>query len=147
MDQTGAFFIGALAGPWCYLGAQVKHWAGYDDALDAFGVHATGGILGGILTGFFAQPAVYGPFIASTPPRYPGVFYAIGRPNQFNQLGIQTYGVIVTMLYSCGASFAIFKLIDITFGLKAIEVDQSEIVHPRSNDTSAKPETNEDITP
>ena len=121
VDQTGAFFIGTLAGPWCYLGAQLKHWAGYDDALDAFGVHATGGILGGLLTGFFAQPAVFGPFTAPSPTRYAGVFYAIGSPDQFSQLGIQAYGVTVTILYSCGASFVLFKLIDVTIGLKSKE--------------------------
>ena len=43
VDQTGAFFIGLIAGPVCYYGAQLKHHMGYDDALDAFGVHAVGG--------------------------------------------------------------------------------------------------------
>lgn len=144
MDQTGAFFIGVLAGPWCFLGAQIKHWAGYDDALDAFGVHATGGILGGILTGFFAQPSVYGPFITNHPPRYAGVFYAIDSSNQFTQLGIQAYGVTVTILYSCGASFVIFKLIDLTIGLKAKEEgNHVEAGVSEGNDTAGKPNGNE----
>ena len=147
VDQTGAFFIGALAGPWCYLGAQIKHWAGYDDALDAFGVHATGGILGGLLTGFFAQPSVYGPFLTNSPPnRYAGVFYAIGNPNQFKQLGIQAYGVIVTILYSCGASFAIFKLIDLTVGLKVKADDIADVVSAQPNDTAVKPNEGDDPT-
>jgi Amt family ammonium transporter len=38
-----------LAAPWCYVFAKLKHKLGYDDALDAFGVHGTGGLLGGIL--------------------------------------------------------------------------------------------------
>ena len=58
MDVHGAFFIGFLAGPICYGGVQVKHYFGYDDALDAFGVHAVGGILGSLLTGFFATDQV-----------------------------------------------------------------------------------------
>lgn len=44
VDMTGAFFIGFFGGPLCYLGAQLKHYLGFDDALDAFGVHAIGGI-------------------------------------------------------------------------------------------------------
>lgn len=54
VDTTGGFFIGFLAGPVCYGGVALKHYLGYDDALDAFGVHAIGGILGSLLTGFFA---------------------------------------------------------------------------------------------
>lgn len=54
IDPTGAFFIGFLAGPCCYFGIQAKHYFGYDDSLDAFGVHAVAGCLGGILVGFFA---------------------------------------------------------------------------------------------
>jgi Amt family ammonium transporter len=45
VDQTGAFFIGLIAGPLCYCGAQLKNRMGYDDALDAFGVHTIGGEL------------------------------------------------------------------------------------------------------
>ena len=51
VDMTGAFFIGFFGGPLCYLGAQMKHYLGFDDALDAFGVHAIGGIVGGLATG------------------------------------------------------------------------------------------------
>ena len=55
MDQTGAFFMGLLAGPLCYFSIQIKERMGFDDALDAFGVHGVGGVIGGILTGFFAE--------------------------------------------------------------------------------------------
>ena len=58
VDMTGAFFIGFFGGSLCYAGAQAKHLLGYDDALDAFGVHAIGGIVGGIATGFFATDQV-----------------------------------------------------------------------------------------
>jgi Amt family ammonium transporter len=55
VDQTGAIIIGVVAGvvPWffCY---KIKSWFGYDDALDTFGVHAVGGTLGALLTGFLA---------------------------------------------------------------------------------------------
>jgi len=59
IDATGALVIGVAAGiiPWffCY---KVKGWFGYDDALDTFGVHAIGGTLGALLTGFLATPTV-----------------------------------------------------------------------------------------
>ncbi|MFO1489075.1 MAG: ammonium transporter [Verrucomicrobiota bacterium] len=61
IDATGALIIGVAAGivPWffCY---KVKGWFGYDDALDTFGVHAVGGTLGALLTGFLATPTVNG---------------------------------------------------------------------------------------
>lgn len=138
VDMTGAFFIGVLAGPWCYGCAQIKHYAGYDDALDAFGVHATGGLLGGLLTGFFASPQVFGPYVASgaytTPTTYdktmastwywPGVFYAIGATGQANQLKSQAYGIACTVLYSSVASLILLKLIDLTIGLRVSEEDE-----------------------
>ncbi|MSU58699.1 MAG: ammonium transporter [Pedosphaera sp.] len=61
IDASGALVIGVAAGliPWffCY---KVKSWFGYDDALDTFGVHAIGGTLGALLTGFLATPSVNG---------------------------------------------------------------------------------------
>jgi ammonia channel protein AmtB len=53
-DITGAFICGILAGPTCYGACQLKKVFQYDDSLDAFGIHGPAGILGGILTGFFA---------------------------------------------------------------------------------------------
>ena len=53
-DITGAFVCGILAGPTCYGACQLKKVFQYDDSLDAFGIHGPAGILGGILTGFFA---------------------------------------------------------------------------------------------
>ena len=58
VDVKGGLIIGLLAGPVCYGGVQLKHHLGYDDSLDAFGVHAIGGILGSLLTGFFVTSDV-----------------------------------------------------------------------------------------
>jgi Amt family ammonium transporter len=132
VDQTGAFFIGLIAGPWCYLCAKLKSYAGYDDALDAFGVHATGGLLGVILTGFFANPIFFGPYIAdgmypSVAPQapdsvyYAGVFYAINKKYQDKQLGTQAYGCFVTIFYSLVVSTVLLALVDLTMGLRSIE--------------------------
>ena len=87
-------------------------------------------MLGGILTGFFANPEVYGPFQfpGSTPARYPGVFYNLSNDggNQGRQLGVQLYGVFVCLAYSTVASLLIFKLVDMTMGLRA--PDDIEVV-------------------
>jgi Amt family ammonium transporter len=59
VDPSGALIIGAVAGAGCYWGAtSLKHAFGYDDSLDAFGVHGVGGIIGAILTGVFARAAI-----------------------------------------------------------------------------------------
>ena len=59
VNPTGAFIIGIVAGVVCYLSAvKVKQMFGYDDSLDAFGVHGVGGIIGALLTGVFADPAI-----------------------------------------------------------------------------------------
>ena len=56
VDPIGALVIGVAAGVGCYWGAtSLKHMFGYDDSLDAFGVHAVGGIIGALLTGVFAS--------------------------------------------------------------------------------------------
>ena len=59
VGPMGAFCIGIAAGIVCYWGCTgLKHMFGYDDALDAFGVHAVGGIVGALLTGVFAVRAI-----------------------------------------------------------------------------------------
>lgn len=109
VDQTGAFIIGLLAGPVCYGGVQLKHLAGYDDALDAFGVHGVGGILGGILLGFFATDKISG--------HANGVFYS-DTYNGGRQLGNQIYAIIVTMGWSAFMTYVIHLVVDSAMGLR-----------------------------
>lgn len=120
-----------MAGPWCYLWAKLKHRAGYDDSLDAYGVHGTGGILGGILTGFFATPNAYegfgSPAYSLNITYHPGVFYAIGSRSQGTQLGVQIYGCVVTMFYSAFASFVLLQLVDRTIGLKELVEEDASV--------------------
>jgi Amt family ammonium transporter len=115
IDPTGAFFIGLLAGPVCYFGCQAKKLLGYDDALDAFGVHAVGGILGGVLTGFFATDSVSG--------RTNGVFYTDtfygGR-----QLGIQIYAIVFSVFWAAVFTVGILFIVDKTMGLRVSESDE-----------------------
>lgn len=115
VDQTGAFFIGLIAGPVCYFGAQLKHYLGYDDALDAFGVHAVGGIIGGILTGFFATAAVSG--------RPNGVFYTDTHYGG-RQLGIQLYAITFSVFWALILTFGILLVVDFTIGARVTEKEE-----------------------
>lgn len=104
---TGAVSIGILVALVCYfMVAVVKHKFGYDDSLDAFGVHGVGGILGALATGLFASPAIQ--------PAYSGLFY--GNPKQFL---IQLVATVVTMVFSGGMTWLIFKIVDKWVGIRA----------------------------
>lgn len=109
----GAMGIGLGAGIICYLFVTfVKEKLGYDDALDAFGVHCVGGIWGALATGLWATTTVNSAGAN-------GLFY--GNPAQFM---IQLKAVAITVAYSGVVSFVLLKLVDMTIGLRATE--QSE---------------------
>ena len=104
----GAIAIGAGAGVICYLFVTVvKPRLGYDDALDAFGVHGVGGIWGALATGLFATTAVNSAGAN-------GLFY--GNPAL---LWIQFKAVMVTVVYSGVMSFVLLKVVDAVLGLRA----------------------------
>ncbi len=85
-----AIIIGIAAGVICFWSAtSLKHMMGYDDSLDAFGVHCVGGIVGALLTGVFA----YGPLSATDAS-------PDGSPGGLHQLQLQAIGVISTLVYS-----------------------------------------------
>ncbi|GLS20624.1 ammonium transporter [Labrys miyagiensis] len=119
VNPTGALLIGILAGIICYLSAvQMKKVFGYDDALDAWGVHGVGGALGAILTGVFASNAINS---AGKGWIYDG---------NFAQIGTQCYGVAVSFVYCAVATYIILKVIDLTIGLrvsKEFEVEGLDI--------------------
>jgi len=104
LDTTGAVVCGALAGPTCFAACQLKKIFQFDDALDAFGIHGPGGILGGILTGFLAKEDIGGT---------KGVFE--GNPKQ---LGLQLYGIVISIVWSVVVSYVLLKLIDWSLGLR-----------------------------
>lgn len=128
VDPNGAFFFGLIGGVGCYFGAQLKHWLFHiDDALDAFGVHAIGGIIGGILVGFFANPQVSagGAHLPGTDTLYTGVFY--GSTNiGGHQLAYQLAGILISIAWSAIVSFIILKGLDLTIGLRVSEQDEEE---------------------
>jgi Amt family ammonium transporter len=107
VDPAGALLIGAAAGGGCYWGATgLKHAFGYDDSLDAFGVHAVGGIIGAILTGVFARAAI------SKPGLIDGNAY---------QVVVQFYGVLATIAYDAIVTLIILFAINAVIGLRVGE--------------------------
>ena len=119
VDPTGALIIGLIAGVVCYLSAvHMKRIFGYDDALDAWGVHGVGGALGALLTGVFASNAIN----------------SVGKgwliDGNFDQMRIQLYDVLGTFVYSAVVSYIILKVIDVLIGLrvsKEVEVEGLDI--------------------
>ncbi|MCP1845680.1 Amt family ammonium transporter [Bradyrhizobium sp. USDA 4524] len=107
VSVSGALIIGLAAGVTCYWGVSgLKNMFGYDDALDVWGVHGVGGILGAILTGVFAIAAIGGTGKAGLVDGNPG------------QILLQLEGVGMTLVWSGVISFVLLKLIDITIGLR-----------------------------
>ena len=106
VGPSAAVFIGIAAGVVCFLAATtLKKIMGYDDSLDAFGVHCIGGIVGALLTGVFASKEIAG---------------------VDGSVITQLWGVGTTLIYGFVASFAILKLIDATLGLRVTEEQERE---------------------
>lgn len=111
VGPMGALVIGLTSGVICYFCATtLKRRLGYDDSLDAFGVHGIGGIIGAILTGVFAAPALGG-F---------GTVTDIGM-----QVWIQAKGVIFTVVYTAIVTYVILKVLDVVMGLRVNEEEES----------------------
>ena len=107
VDPVGALIIGAAAGVVCYISSVwVKRLFGYDDALDAWGVHGVGGALGAILTGALAKNAI-------NPLAHGWLF-----DGNANQMLIQFYDVAGTFVYCAIVTFIILKVIDVIIGLR-----------------------------
>lgn len=105
-DVLGAIVIGMSTSIVCYfMVAYVKPKAGYDDALDAFGVHGIGGVIGSILTGVFATATVTG--------GAKGALYG-----DWHQLGVQLVATAFAIVYSGVITFILFKFIDKTMGIR-----------------------------
>ncbi len=112
VGPMGALAIGAAAGIGCFLAStKIKRAFGYDDSLDAFGVHAVGGIIGALLTGVFAAQSLGGS----------KADLDIGA-----QVGIQLLGVGITIVYCAVASFIILKIVDAIIGLRVNEDQETE---------------------
>ncbi len=121
VGPMGALAIGAAAGLVCLWAVTwLKHKLKYDDSLDVFGVHCVGGILGAILTGVFADPALGGAGF------YDWVTMEVAPYDMTAQVIIQAKAVGITLLWSGLVSLVAFKLIDLTIGLRASEETERE---------------------
>lgn len=113
VNCVGAIWIGIGAAVMCYIAvAFIKTKLGYDDSLDAFGVHGIGGIWGALATGLWATKSV-------NSAGADGLFH--GNPAQFM---IQAKAVLITMVYSFIMTFVLLKLVDVIFGLRANAQDE-----------------------
>jgi Amt family ammonium transporter len=114
VGPMAAIVLGLAAGIGCYIAsAKVKRALGYDDSLDAFGVHAVGGIIGATLTGVFVASALGGTGLAE------GV--SIG-----GQVMTQLVGVGATIAYDAVLTFIILKVVDVIIGLRVSEEQETE---------------------
>jgi Amt family ammonium transporter len=107
VDPRGALIIGVAAGVICYWGATgLKHALGYDDSLDAFGVHGVGGTVGAILTGVLAVSWVGGEGKSGL---------IDGNPHQ---VLVQLYAIACVVIYDVIVSLILLKLVDLVIGLR-----------------------------
>ncbi len=113
VDVIGAIIIGLFVSVFCFFAVGIiKPKFGYDDSLDAFGVHCIGGAWGALATGLLATKAV-------NSAGGDGLFY--GNPKQFF---IQLIAVGVTLVYSFVVTFIICKVVDMIFGLRVSSEDE-----------------------
>ena len=115
VNPVGGLVIGLVAGVLCFWGATgLKHALGYDDSLDAFGVHGIGGFAGAILTGVFAVEAVGGD----------------GKKGLIDgnagQVLTQLWGCLVCMAWCAIVTFVILKVVDVVIGLRVTAEEEVE---------------------
>ena len=123
VSPMSALWIGLIAGFFCYLMVtRVKSWFGYDDSLDAFGVHGAGGTLGAILTGVFASSAVNPIFKDAKG----NVLPSGGLEGNWHQVLNQFVGVAIAWILAAVGTIILLKLIDVTIGLRVTADQEAE---------------------
>ncbi len=112
-----ALIIGLVSGAVCFWAATtLKHMLGYDDSLDAFGVHGVGGIIGALLTGVLA----FGPLSADA--KNPDGVVVAGMTQFINQV----IAVGATIVYTAIATFILLKIVDVIIGLRVTDEEERE---------------------
>jgi len=109
VSPMSSLVIGLVAGAVCYASLNIKGRLGYDDSLDAFGVHGVGGVLGSFATGLFAQSII-------NPAGGNGLFFG-----SFALLNTQLIAILVTAVYSFVITVVLLKVIDKLIGLRVNE--------------------------
>jgi Amt family ammonium transporter len=111
---SGAIIIGLVVSVFCFIGVGfLKHRFGYDDSLDAFGIHGIGGIWGALATGIFASKVI-------NPAAADGLWY--GNTKLFL---IQLVAVLVTVAYTFVVTFIIYKLVDLVIGVRIADEEEA----------------------
>jgi len=116
-----ALLIGLIAGVFCYaMVAVVKARLGYDDSLDAFGVHGAGGTIGALLTGVFATSLINPIFKdAQGHPLPVGML-----DGNFRQMGNQLVGVLIAITLAAVGTYIILQVVDFALGVRVSTEDE-----------------------
>jgi len=109
IKPASALLLGALAAVVCYFAVQLKAKLGYDDSLDAWGVHGVGGIFGALMTGVLCFTPVAG-----------------ALSGNFGQLGLQAIGVGVAIVFAGAGTFLIASVLKATWGLRVEETEERD---------------------
>jgi len=114
VQPYGAMILGLLASFVCYSAIQVKNRLGYDDSLDAFGIHGVGGVVGAILLTFFIRPSWMKEAATA----------AGGHWSLWNQLGVQGLAVTIAIVYAAVMTFIIIFILNKFIKFKSSESDE-----------------------
>ena len=114
VGPLSAIVIGAAAGCVCFLAVMLRAKTTVDDSLDVFGVHGTGGTLGALMTGLFAQKAI-------NAAGADGLFF--GNPSLF---GAQVVAVLATWVYAGAVTYVLLRVLDLTMGLRVNAEQEDE---------------------
>jgi len=114
VQPYGAMILGMIASVLCYVAIQVKNRLGYDDSLDAFGIHGVGGIVGALFLSFFIRPSWMADAVASSG----------GKWSIWNQLGVQFLAVGIAIVFAAVMTFLIITVINRFVKFKASESDE-----------------------
>ncbi|MCA3071903.1 MAG: ammonium transporter [Rhodocyclaceae bacterium] len=124
VGPMGAIIIGLVSGFLCLWGVSgLKRMLGADDALDVFGVHGVGGIVGAILTGVFASPSLGGAGICDYIKNVCGQPLAAGIGGQ---VWVQLQGVLIAVVLSAVVTFIALKIVDLIVGIRVTEEAERE---------------------
>lgn len=114
VQPYGAMSLGALSSAVCYMAIQLKNKLGYDDSLDAFGIHGIGGIVGALFLSFFIRPEWMRQASAAFGSQW----------TVFDQLGVQAVAVLLAIIYSAGMTLLIIYLLNKVVKIKSTETDE-----------------------
>ncbi len=114
VQPYGAMALGILASVVCYGAIQLKNRMGYDDSLDAFGIHGVGGITGALLLTFFIRPSWMAEAVATSG----------GTWSLLSQLGVQALAVVIAILYSAVVTFILIWLLNKVVRFRSTEEEE-----------------------